>query len=269
MIDIHDLEKRWLRYKIKSYIPHGIIVLSVLVIVVVASLTLNSTPSTEQPVAQKSKEVFKIASAEVEKKVQEHKPTATPQPKTQQIQEPKKQQNQMKLQPSLGFMKEMQQTSLPYYTENTQVPSTTEKILPDTTQKPTTVIQDVSAVEVEEMPEIVEEEPAHKVIIKKRDARHDIADVIKRFKTNQNPALSLFIAKQYYDLGDYKKAYNYALITNKINSEIEDSWLIFTKALVKLGEKKMAIKTLQEYIQNSDSQNAQILLEDIRSGKFR
>ena len=258
MINIHDLEKRWLRYKIKSYIPHGVIALSILIIAVVTSLTFNTATPTPKPSQEKNIVTKPIMPTKVVQKEQEQpRPKPVLQPVTLS------QHNPMKLQPSLGFMKEMQQTSLPFYTEN--VPETTISNTPT----PSPVKKQPSTVDVDTLPEPPKEPEVHRVMIKKRDARHDIAAVIKRFQSNQNPALSLFIAKQYYDLGEYKKAYNYALITNKLNSEIEDSWLIFAKSLVKLGEKKMAMKTLQEYIQSSDSQNAQILLEDIKSGKFQ
>jgi tetratricopeptide (TPR) repeat protein len=86
---------------------------------------------------------------------------------------------------------------------------------------------------------------------------------------NNNPALSLFVAKKYYELGDYAQAYNYALITNQINRDIEASWIIFTKSLVKLNKRDQAIQTLKDYIESSSSNTARILLEEIQSGKFK
>jgi tetratricopeptide (TPR) repeat protein len=97
----------------------------------------------------------------------------------------------------------------------------------------------------------------------------DLKDVIRRFKVNNSPALSLFIAKKYYQMGDYQKSYNYALITNQINSNIESSWIIFAKSLAKLGKKEMAISMLKQYIDNSHSSRAKILLEELKSGKFK
>ena len=105
--------------------------------------------------------------------------------------------------------------------------------------------------------------------ITKRTSQKDIKDVIRRFKKSNNPALSLFIAKKYYELGKYDKSYNYALITNQIDKNIEASWLIFSKSLVKLGKRKMAINTLRQYIKQSDSPKAKRLLNEILSGKFR
>ena len=79
----------------------------------------------------------------------------------------------------------------------------------------------------------------------------------------------ILIAKKYYELGEYHKAYNYALITNQIDRDIEASWIIFAKSLVKLKQKDMAIKTLKQYLESSHSSSAKILLDEILSGKFK
>ena len=118
------------------------------------------------------------------------------------------------------------------------------------------------------IPKIVK--PVKKSIIIKRENNYkDIAEVIKRFNKNNNPALSLFVAKKYYEIGEYKKSYNYALITNNINDKIESSWIIFAKSLVKLKKIKKAKKILKEYIKNSHSNKAKILLEDIEKGRLK
>ena len=115
---------------------------------------------------------------------------------------------------------------------------------------------------------IVKKEKTKHITIIKENNYSDIAKIIHRFNKNNNPLLSLFVAKRYYKLGKYREARNYALITNNINQNIEASWLIFSKSLVKLGEKKKAISTLQKYIEYSHSHSATILLDEIRSGKF-
>lgn len=105
--------------------------------------------------------------------------------------------------------------------------------------------------------------------IKRKDDEYDIVYVIERFNTTQNPILSLFIAKKYYHLGDYTQSYNYALKTNEIDNSIEESWIIFSKSLVKLNKKEMAVQTLKKYISHSDSSQAKELLNDILSEKFK
>ncbi len=96
-----------------------------------------------------------------------------------------------------------------------------------------------------------------------------LQEITKRFKKTNNPILSLFLAKQYYKRKEYYKAYNYALITNQIDSTIEESWIVFAKSLVKLGKKEKAIQTLRAYIASSRSTKAEILLNNILTGKFK
>jgi len=42
MLNIINLEKRWLRYKIKSYIPHATIIVTLIIIGIFVSIILNS-----------------------------------------------------------------------------------------------------------------------------------------------------------------------------------------------------------------------------------
>ncbi|MCK9491034.1 MAG: CDC27 family protein [Sulfurimonas sp.] len=121
-------------------------------------------------------------------------------------------------------------------------------------------------------PVIIEEiklQKSNPIKIQRQITQDDLSHVLKRFSKNNNPALSLFIAKKYYDIEDYHQSYNYALITNRINDNIDASWIIFAKSLVKLGKKDEAIQTLQRYIAHSKSSQAKTLLEEIQRGKFR
>ena len=281
MLNTRDLEQRWLRYKIKFYIPHFIIFISIIIISVIILTFFNSDKKDMKELPEE------INKTQIETQIETHidKEIAIQTPKvalikksievksidynespvvTPEIQEKKPSttsDDSLKLAPSLNFMKNMQHAPLPYYKE------------------PIIENQSVSAIVVEETQEleplekiqetVVAEEEVKKISIKRRDASNDIRDIIKRFKKNNNPALSLFVAKKYYELGEYHKAYNYALITNQINRDIDASWIIFTKSLVKLKQKKMAIKTLNEYLKSSHSSSAKILLDEILSGKFK
>ncbi|MDF1877293.1 hypothetical protein JHD47_05630 [Sulfurimonas sp. SAG-AH-194-L11] len=169
----------------------------------------------------------------------------------------------VKLSPSLDFMKKMQNSIQPYYQNDIKDNRHTIYKAPEPEVE---IIQAKKAnVVVEYIPEV----QVKKIMIKRQNTQNDIFEIITRFKKNNNPALSLFVAKKYYELGNYEQAYNYALITNKINKEIESSWIIFTKSLVKLGKRAQAIKTLKKYIKQSHSSSAQILLDEIYAGKFK
>ncbi len=91
-------------------------------------------------------------------------------------------------------------------------------------------------------------------------------EVAKRFNRSHDTDDSLFLAESYYRKGNYKKAEYWALQTNKVNGNIEESWLIFVKSKVKLGRKNEAIRILTAYIKKSNSVQAKSLLHKIKKG---
>jgi len=236
MLDIPDLEARWLRYKIKSYIPHSIILISLIVIITTGIIVINSTeqkensvPQTEikmqKPMSVTSKieepaqDRAKVKESKVNEKIEIKEVVTTP----EQVKQTQTFQNTNKrvLAPSMNFMKEMQNSALPYYNTCTRKQAQPEKT--DTVEE---VIEEVildNGTQSQELEEetITQKEESKKIKIKRQNTQNDIASILKRFKKNNNPALSLFVAKKYYELGDYQNAYNYALITNEINIDIE------------------------------------------------
>lgn len=94
-----------------------------------------------------------------------------------------------------------------------------------------------------------------------------IAEIKERFKTSQDPKDSLYIAKYYYKKGEYKKAENWAVNTNNLDGDIEESWLIFAKSRAKQGFRVDAIKVLQSYYDETSSPKAKRLLDKLRFGK--
>ena len=288
MLNTRDLEKRWLHYKVKSYIPHVIIIVSVIVIVIVVLILTAPSKTTEnkksttinatKPIVQK-KPIVKIKSEQNITTVQETtKPIAAPRQtiaKMPLVNSAKK--TQLTLVPSMNFIRHIQsEEQQPYYSTMHPEVKKVQK-----SRKRDKIAQQQPAVEEEYIdinknkqtrvaPKVQKnQEQKHVITIERRDSQKDIKEIITRFKKNNNPALSLFVAKKYYELGNYEQAYNYALITNDINNNIEESWLIFAKSLVKLHKRDMAIKTLREYIHYSHSGNARILLDDIKSRKFK
>jgi len=112
--------------------------------------------------------------------------------------------------------------------------------------------------------------PIKKLHIEVVEAGRDsqsLKDVAKRFRLGHDTDDSLFLAKSYYKRKNYKKAEYWALQTNKINNNIEDSWLIFVKSKVKQGHRNEAIRILNNYINRTRSVEAKVLLEKIKTGK--
>jgi len=273
MLNIHDLERRWLRYKIKTYIP---IVLGSIGVAIILILTIIYIPTLIKE--EKKTTTIKREPATIEKNtsvvsVQQIK---TVEPiknkiiqKVENINDESKdypQNNSLVLKPSLHFMDNIEDDISPYI-EDSQVqemePIESTKVTTDiptiSTNEETTIA--VSTVKVKK--------EGLTLSVQREESAEELKDVVRRFKKNKNPTLSLFIAKRYYKLGNYQKSYNYALMTNQIDKNIEESWIIFSKSLVKLKQKELAINTLNAYLKNTKSTAAQVLLRKIRSGDFK
>jgi hypothetical protein len=67
-----------------------------------------------------------------------------------------------------------------------------------------------------------------------------LENVIERFKKDKDPYDSLFLASTYYSNGEYAKAHDWAVETNKI-ANINESWMVLAKAKYKLGKKEEAL----------------------------
>ena len=265
MLNINNLENRHRKYKFKSYIPYIVTFISILVIIgTLLRIDYSNmiTDSKTKIIIPIKKEIQQTSTIQ-DKKYRDIKPI-----QKAIIIAPKKVKKSTVISPSLNFMKKMQSTTpVPYYTNEPKVKKT--KIKKQVITKVRKVQKTKVKVErIEEVPTLSIQKKSM-LKIKRNKNNDDIQHVIKRFKVNNNPALSLFVAKKYYQIGKYKKAYNYALITNQINSNIEASWIVFAKSLMKLNEQEMAIKTLKKYIDESHSSRAKILLDEIQSGKFK
>jgi tetratricopeptide (TPR) repeat protein len=111
--------------------------------------------------------------------------------------------------------------------------------------------------------------PTKKIAIEvtPRKSERTVSAIEKRFRFAKDKDDALFLARYYYDKKKYKKAMYWALETNKLDSDIEESWLIFARAKAHLGERTEAIRVLQAYVDRSGSAKARVLLDKIRRGK--
>jgi tetratricopeptide (TPR) repeat protein len=87
----------------------------------------------------------------------------------------------------------------------------------------------------------------------------------EQFKSTND---SLYLARTYYEKGNYSKAQKWALTTNNLDNKLEESWFIFAKSKAKRGQKKEAIEILSAYIKKTNSAKAKELLNNIKKGKF-
>ena len=275
MLNVHELERRWLRYRIKRVLPIALTLLTGLILGVAALIywPLSQQQATS-PVATASTDLIQYAAAPQLQHAVTSEPTKSSEAPAQNqpadaevsttppvvaVQEPATTAPSNVLRPSMDFMQSIKRSAEEEQGRpRASVPAAPEKPrpTPQKTQVKVAAPQDSPA------------EPATTLSITQEDA-NDLKDVVKRFETNKNPALSLFLARRYYDLQEYAHSYEYALKTNEIDSTIEESWLIFAKSLVKLGRNEEAVKTLSSYIQHSNSGRAKSLLDEINKGTFQ
>lgn len=242
MLDISKLERRWLKYKIKKILPYALLITTVVILGFTIPFALSNKQSSKVLIALKKDTVkVKVPNTTNDERI-------------------------MVLEPSMHFIEAMDAPSNPMTntaifvsTSTKPAPFPKTSIAPTTSlPAPTPVIAQTQATKTPQP--IVKGRLAS---IKRDDISFDIHEIEDRFKNNSNPNLGVYIAKYHYDHGNYSEAYNYALKTNSINNSIDDNWLIFAKALVKLGKEDQAKKTLQLYISNSNSQNAKNYLDSL------
>ena len=272
MLSIKELEERHIKYKIKSYLPYIITIIIIIIFLIISNQIFIS--KSKKNMLQKDIQKSNVEKISKLNSIIKNKEVITKKELPKQIikKEDKLKTKRVILSPSLNFMRRINTTVDVYSNNNTTNQVKSKKRIKKEIKKEVITEEVVIVPLVEEkkeeiLPLKIEKKSSIKISVNKD--QEDIQHVIKRFKVNNNPALSLFVAKKYYQLGDYHKSYNYALITNQLNNNIEASWIIFSKSLMKLDKKEMAINTLKKYIDDSHSPRAKILLDEIQSGKFK
>ncbi|MDD5211154.1 MAG: CDC27 family protein [Sulfuricurvum sp.] len=242
MLDISKLERRWLKYKIKKILPYTLLITTVTILGFTIPFVLSNRHSSKAMIPLK-KDAIKVKAPNTEND-----------------------EGAMVLEPSMHFIESMDTPSTPI--TNTPTSSTKPAPTPKHSIAPIaslpTPTPAIAQTQATKAPQPIVK--GKLTSIKRDDTAFDIHEIEDRFKDTSNPNLGVYIAKYHYDHGNYSEAYNYALKTNSINNSIDDSWLIFAKALVKLGKEEQAKKTLQLYISNSNSQAAKNYLDTLDKG---
>ncbi len=86
----------------------------------------------------------------------------------------------------------------------------------------------------------------------------------KKFYATNNISFSLLLSEKFLEKRAYKKALKWALISNEIDANNAQSWILFAKAKVKLGKKNDAINALNAYLKNNNSLQVKKILDDIK-----
>ncbi len=289
MLDIRHLEQQWFRYKIKRYLPVIMVLVAVLVITTLALFFFFNQSKIAQNAIQSDTTIPKdtlhtlTPAAMQPTTVSSTQATTTPKkpltvPANDTVEnEPYE---VKKLKPSYDFLNKIS------YETKKELPPPKPKKLPKKPPEPTlqqpqhlntniapAVEQKIDTILKSQTPATEVSKPSASlpkgIKISRIKSQGEIQDIIHRFKANKSPVLGLYLARYYYKMQNYKKAYNYALRTNNIDPNIEESWLIFASSQMKLSKRSQAIKTLKAYIQSSGSLNARSLLHSIQNGEFR
>ncbi len=235
MLDIRNLEHRWIKYKIKSYAPH--IVSAIIVTIMVLLLPFIWSDSKEN------------------KSISEATSLISSTPKATSAAKQLNEETSTVLEPSMDFVQSFQPSTPITQTVSTVPPKIEKPSL--TTIAPAPTLETVSS------------KGTPSFALNRNESKIDIENIERRFKETSNPNLGLFIARYHYDHGNYNEAYNFSLKTNTLNSKMDESWIIFAKSLIKLGKTEQAKKTLQVYISEFNSESARSLLESIEQGSFK
>lgn len=244
MLNIHDLERRWLRYKIKHYFPYfigGMLMLFAFAGMMGWFATAAGTATALQVADNNTHKQESMTADHTAMKA-----------------------DRTILEPSMRFVEAFQKNAPVVQTSSAPVLAPKPAI---TTLPPPKMLQMPDPAQPQSVASAAN--PDKSLSINRNESKTDIEELQIRFKETSNANLGLFIAKYHYDRGNYAEAYNYALKTNSINSRIDESWILFSKSLVKLGRTEQAKKTLQLYYQQSNSEAAKALLNSIEHGTFK
>jgi len=89
-----------------------------------------------------------------------------------------------------------------------------------------------------------------------------------KFTQNKNPREAILISTAYYKAGNYVESEKWALSANNLDENIEESWFLFAKSKAKLGKDREAIKILLSYYKKTKSDKAKELITKIKSGSI-
>lgn len=90
-----------------------------------------------------------------------------------------------------------------------------------------------------------------------------VDELTAKFEKSNSSDIAVLIARRYYDIKDYKNSEKWALIANELDSNNEESWIIFAKSKYNLKQKDDAISVLKIYNDKANSANIEDLMRQI------
>jgi len=99
-------------------------------------------------------------------------------------------------------------------------------------------------------------------------SKNYIETMKNKFSKSKNSRDALLLAKAFYRKRNYKESETWALEANKLDSNLDESWIIFAQSKAKLRKKSEAINILAMYYKRTKSPKVKAVLEKIKMGKF-
>jgi len=112
---------------------------------------------------------------------------------------------------------------------------------------------------------VVESKPQKPKIKLTMSSQNYMQIMKEKFYKNKNPRDAILIAKAYFRAGNYEEAKKWALRANSIDSSYEESWILFAKSKQMLGEKREALRILITYYKKSKSKRVLELIEKMKT----
>lgn len=301
MLEIEKLERDWRRYRAKRLRPW---LLSLLALVLVASVSLLLRDDRFAPFAFKTSDTPENKRASEPKESVTH-PTSPPQTQdptgterthapieepdgkketAAEKEEPPRQQNDavsvaaatgeeessVTLNPDIDFLSTLSQEkkgrSDPGNSATEKGPVRHETIASVATQKRHEKPQAKKRSETSDYAQEDESAPSS-LVIQTSKANNTLDYLIKRFDEKRDPKLASYIAQSYYKKGRYEEAIKWSVMANSLDPSSEETWLIFARSKVRLGEKEDAIKALRAYLNQYSSKNVKTYLQSLESGR--
>ena len=254
MYDVEGLEKKWKQYKSKQRMPW--IVSAVLIVLIIVAIVFRADFSAM--VSKYSKD--DNSSVKSEKIVPKSKPLKPYVP----TMVPKSESNQSVQEIAPVKSSEESNKSV----EKKKIPPMSIEVSDMKEEPAREYKRKYLKIEVTERYQAKKKQTEKSKKPTKKKKKRTIKSVEKNFSSSRSYHDSLYLARAYYKKGNYPKAQKWALVTNDLNSKLEESWLIFAKSKVKMGERREAEQILSAYIGKTNSTKAKALLRKIKKGKF-
>ncbi len=91
-----------------------------------------------------------------------------------------------------------------------------------------------------------------------------IEELRQTYQQRPNYRLALQIARNYYEMGRYDQAIEWAKKANRLDRMKDEAWILYAKSLYKKGNKDKAIRLLEFFLKFKDSSKARKLLREWR-----